>query len=184
MNPWILTRGFCLRVWRGRYATKFLAHGRMKPMASRRVIPELHDKYVKGTEEKAIVQSVQVLICNLTVAVAKGIESGCNRVYINTRALKHIYDKRPSEEYDFLIEHAHQVIKFPEQVYKNKSGKKGSYVFARTIKNKKYLCSIEVVKNTDESLHCEVVTFFRARKEDYLKGYELLWEWKDGNPSS
>ncbi|MDB5188441.1 MAG: hypothetical protein JWM92_39 [Candidatus Nomurabacteria bacterium] len=152
-------------------------------MSHIRIIPELYSKYIKGTAEEAIVQNVQVLVCNLTVVVMKGINSGCNRVYINTRVLKHVYDKRPAEEFDFLIEYVHQVIKFPNQVYKNKTGKKGSYVFVKEIKNKKYLCSIEV-KSVDESVHCEIVTFFRVRKEDYLNGYELLWEWKDGNPSS
>jgi hypothetical protein len=99
--------------------------------------------------------------------------------------LKHVYDKRPAEEFDFMIENIHVLIKYPKYVYLNKSGKKGHYCFVGELKNYKYLCSIEV--KDDESIaasYIEVVTFFRLQKENYLDHYELLWEWKGGAPSS
>ncbi len=150
-----------------------------------RVIPELYKKYVKGTEKGAIVQDVQVLICNLTSAVILGIQANCNRVYISTRVLKHVYDKRPAEEFDFLIDNVHQFIKYPTQIYRNRNGKKGDYCFIGEAKNNKYICSIEIKKDEqDAHSHCEVVTFFRIQKESYLDNYELVWEWKGGAPSS
>lgn len=152
---------------------------------SKKVIPELYEKYVKGTEKQAIVQDVQVILCNLTYAVNSGMGVLCNRVYISTRVLKHIYDKRPAEEFDFLLENVHSVVKYPKQIYLNKSGKKGNFCFVSDLKNKKYICSIEVKKDeNDNHSHCEIVTFFRIQKENYLENYELLWEWKGGKPSS
>jgi hypothetical protein len=102
---------------------------------------------------------------------------------VNTRAIKHAYDKRPAQEYDFLIQHLHQVIKYPDKIYKNKRGKRGSYCFIKQIKNELCFCSIEVLSKDGESEVCEVVTFFTT-DESYLISYELLWEWKDGIPSS
>jgi hypothetical protein len=81
----------------------------------------LHKKYIKGSEKNAIVQIVQAFMCNLTAAVVKGISCPSNKVYISTRVLKHVYDKRPAEEFDFLIENLHLIIKFPDLIFKNKS---------------------------------------------------------------
>lgn len=150
-----------------------------------RVIPELYKKYIRGTEKGVIVQNVQVLICNLTNAVITAVPANCNRVYINTRVLKHVYDKRPAEEFDFLIENVHHIIKYPTQIYLNGDGKKGDLCFVAEIKNYKYLCSVEIKKD-EHSTHsfCEVVTFFRIQKESYLDNYKLIWEWKGGAPSS
>lgn len=148
-----------------------------------RVIPDLHKKYVRGTEKRAIVQFVQIFICHLTVAVVKGTGCICNKVYVSTRVIKHIYDKRPAEEFDFLIENVHLVIKYPDRIYKNKDGKRGSYCFVKNVKNTMCFCSIETVEKDGQPPMCEIVTFFRT-SEAYLKNYELLWEWKVGDPSS
>jgi hypothetical protein len=146
-----------------------------------RVTPDLCDKYIRGTEKGAIVQNVQVFLCSLTSAVIRGISSGCGRVYINTRVLKHVYDKRPAEEFDFLTCNIHTIVKYPDAVYKNKNGKKGDYCFIKELKNMKYMCSVQVVRGDDASAQCEIVTFFRLQKESYLKSYDLLWEWKGGD---
>lgn len=152
---------------------------------SNKIIPELCEKYIRGTEKYAIVQDVQVLLCNLTYAVNSGIGISCNRVYINTRVLKHIYDKRPAEEFDFLIENIHTVVKYPKYVYLNKTGKKGNFCFVSDLNNNLYMCSVELKKDENNNhSHCEAVTFFRIQKENYLENYELLWEWKGGEPSS
>lgn len=147
-------------------------------------IPTLYKQYVHGTERKAIVQMLTVLLCHLTVAVVKGIESNCNKVYISTRVIKHIYDKRPAQEFDFLIENAHTVVKYPDKVYKNKDGKRGSFCFVKKIKNEEWLVSIETMQENNHNTHCEVVTFFRVNGDDYLSSYELLWEWEGGKPPS
>lgn len=151
---------------------------------TKKIVPELVAKYIRGTVKEAIVQNVQVLLCNLTATVAKEINcENCFRVYISTRALKHGYDKRSAEEYDFLIENLHRLVKYPQFIYRNKKAKRGNYIFVKDFKDKKYFCSIELIE-TEQSNHFEVVTFFRLQKESYLFNYDLLWEWEGRQPSS
>lgn len=151
---------------------------------SYKIVPNLYARYVKGTESGAIVQDVQIFLCNLTQAVIKGIDCNCIRVYIGTRALKHVYDKRPAEEFDFLVENVHRIIKYPDRIYRNKGGKRGDFMFVKKLKNESYVCSLQEVLKEDNSRRCEIATFFRLRKDNYLKSYDLLWEWKGGEPSS
>lgn len=151
---------------------------------SYKIIPDLYTKYIRGTENGAIVQDVQVLLCNLTNTVAKGIHSKCSKVYIGSRVLKHVYDKRPAEEFDFLVEHVHHITKYPDSIYRNKNKKKGDFIFVKKLKNKTYVCSLQEMMREEDNRRCEVVTFFRIRKHNYLASYDLLWEWKGGEPSS
>ncbi|MEK7105928.1 MAG: hypothetical protein AAB895_01045, partial [Patescibacteria group bacterium] len=74
----------------------------------------------------------------------------------------------------------HLITKYPDKVYKNKLGKRGEYCLVKSIKNNNYLCSIEVVQGESES-QLEIVTFFRVNDDNYLKNYDLLWEWKGGD---
>ena|SRR3990167_8571557 len=143
------------------------------------VIPELHRKYIRGTEKQAIVQLVQAFLCNLTAAVTAGISCPCTKVYINTRVIKHVYDKRPAQEFDFLVANCHTIVKYPDTIYRNKGNKRGSFAFVKMLKNEKYFCSIELIAK-DETTQCEVATFFRTN-DAYLKNFELLWEWKGGD---
>lgn len=145
----------------------------------------LYSKYIKGTGEGAIVQNVKLFLCVMTRAVLKGVATDCTKVYISTRVLKHAYDKRPAEEFDFLLDNVHAVVKYPDLIYKNRGGKRGDLGFVKTVKNNKYFCSVEQIYNPDgASSHWEIATFFRLRKESYLNSYSLLWEWKGGKPSS
>jgi len=149
---------------------------------------KLHIDYVRNTPKKAIVQMVKVLLCHLPIAVSKGVPMPCNKVYINTRVLKHVYDKRPAEEYDFLIKHIENVTRYPDKVYKNKDGKRGSFCFVKDLKNNKIFVSLEPIinniRNEKMTSYCEVATFFRLNDDSYLTNYKLLWEWKGDNPSS
>jgi len=143
------------------------------------VVSNLYKHYIRGTEKGAIVQLVQVILTSLTVAVSQGLSSSSRKVYISTRVLKHLYDKRPAEEFDFLIHNVHLIVRYPDTVYKNKVGKRGSYCFIKELKNTTYFCSIEEIEK-DGSTALEVATFFRT-DNDYLASYELLWEWKGGD---
>ncbi len=148
------------------------------------ILFHLYKKYIKGSAKKSLVQLIQVQLCHLTVTVTKGLNIKCNRVYLSTRVLKHIYDKRPAEEFDFMLENTFNVVKYPDKIYKNKNGKRGSYCFVKDIKNMKCLVSVETIYDENKNTtHCEVVTFFRV-EDKYLANYELLWEWKGGTPSS
>ena len=140
----------------------------------------MHDRYIKGTQKGAVVQNVQAFLCYLTGAVYKGASMKAMRVYINTRVLKHVYDKRPAQEYDLLITHLHKLVRFPKHVYQNQSSKRGDYLFVRNLRGgkEKYLCSLQYVEDEEKS-RFEVTTFFWLAKENYLNNYKLLWSWED-----
>jgi len=104
---------------------------------------QLHEQYVRGTVEKSIVINITITLCNLSVAVQKGITCNDPKVYLTSRALKHIYDKRPAEEYDALMNFILQAIEFPDRIYQNKNGKRGAYCFVKRILNEDYLVSLE-----------------------------------------
>lgn len=138
----------------------------------------LAKKYVRGTEKKAIVQFVTILLCRLPATVVRAINLETDKVYVNARVIKHAYDKRPAEEFDALIADMFTIVKYPDKIYRNKAGKRGSLCFVKTIKNTLCLCSIESSMR-EETTVLDVVTVFRT-DEDYLARYELLWEWKGG----
>lgn len=146
------------------------------------ILKNIFEKHIRETPEKAIVSDITILLCQLTKKVHLTLEEfliSNDRVYINTRSLKHLYDKKPAEELDCLLKYASAIIRFPDTLYKNKNQKRGDICFVKNIKNENYLCSLE---NQKEGFF--VVTLFRLRKESYLKNFEHLWSWKDGTPSS
>ena len=84
------------------------------------ILKNLYENYIKGTPAKSAVSGRTVFVCHLTNIVVQEIKLD-SRVYITTNCLKHIYDKRPAEEFDFLIDYAHKVVKYPDLIYKNKT---------------------------------------------------------------
>lgn len=145
----------------------------------------LHEKYIAGTLPKAIVVDLTVLLCDLTIATQSELEKhvtidgGTQRVYITTRVLKHLYDAKPAEEYDFIICNLNKIIKKPDAVYKNKNPKRGEVILTKRLNGQLYICSLEKLEQGFMA-----VTAFRIRKESYLSNYKLLWRWKDDTPSS
>lgn len=141
------------------------------------------ERYVKGTPKKAIVTNLTIVLCTLTNQVEKVCEFETSKVHITTRMLKKNYDKRPNEENDILLAYGWKIVRFPDHVYKNKDGKRGHYFLVKRMKNHLYGASIEVEK-TEESYMLYVATMFRIQKDSYLNGYNLIWSWKGGDPSS
>jgi len=145
------------------------------------ILNNLYQKYIKGTQPKIFVTYKVVVLCHLTNQVNKVIldKSGLSRVYISTKMIKHLYDKKPAEEFDFIIDNLHKIIKYPNYIYKNKKEKRGDWCFVKKIKNELYISSLE---REEEIL--EIVTVFRIRKEKYLENFELLWSWEDDRSPS
>ena len=145
------------------------------------ILNNLYQKYIKGTQPKIFVTHKVVVLCHLTNQVNKVIldKSGLSRVYISTKMIKHLYDKKPAEEFDFIIDNLHKIIKYPNYIYKNKKEKRGDWCFVKKIKNELYISSLE---HEEEIL--EIVTVFRIRKEKYLENFELLWSWEDDRSPS
>ena len=145
----------------------------------------LHKKYIASTGEKQLVHLAQILVCNFTHRTQKEGSFSSRKVYINTKILKHLYDKKPAEEYDFIIHNIITIVKFPDHIYQNKDAKRGDILLVKTLKNKKYACSIEKIHSEDlnEDINF-IVTCMRLRKENYLNGYKHIWSWEsDISPS-
>lgn len=150
---------------------------------------------MEHTEEKATVADKRVLFSHLTNAVKEAMRLQTKKVYLSTRVLKHLYDRKPAEEFACIIDHVHLMVRYPDEIYENKQGKRGSFCLVKLINGKKYLCSIEIERYTlgvdketqDEKTSIEeigVATAFRIRDDAYLNGYRLLWSWRGGIPSS
>ena len=140
-----------------------------------RSIVSIHESYIKGTPKGKVVTSATFCFASIKKIISIQIKSELRKVYINTRSLKHLYDKRTAEEFDFITNHLSFIITRPDRLYKNKDGKRGSFCLVKEIENNFYLCSLE---KTDVGF--EIVTCFRT-DEAYLKNCELLWKWKGGN---
>jgi hypothetical protein len=151
-------------------------------------IRHLYKLHIRGTLKNALVVVKTIHICSLTRTVAKAIENESTKTYINTKVIKHLYDKRPAEEFEFLIDNIECIVKYPNHIYRNRDGKRGDFCFVKAIKNEKYIVSIgisEIILDGEKKETANfVATAFRLRKETYLNSYELIWSWKVGNPSS
>lgn len=148
----------------------------------RKVLVELYQNHIYGTPPKTVVTNETTLLCHLTWAVARAISAPTMKVYANTRMLKHLYDSRPAEEFIFIIENLHTVVKYPDHIYENKDSKRGDLCFVKKLKGKRYIASLEIPKEEGGGIF--VATAFRLRKESYLANYKLLWSWRDDHPSS
>ena len=151
---------------------------------AQKVLNKFFEKYIKGTVEKATVVNRKIFLCNLTNAVCTGIKINkkTKKVYITTRAVKHLFDKKPAEEFLFLIENLHKVVKYPDKIYKNKPGKRGEHCLVKKIGNVSYLCSIEIILSSEHNQEIQIATVFRLRDDSYIKKYTLLWSWGDDIP--
>lgn len=147
---------------------------------NKKILNNMHQQYIVGTPPKAVVKDKKILLCCLTNAVMRGSGYEKSPVYVTSRMLKHLYDKRPAEEYDILIKILHKVVKFPNIIFENQAGKRGNKVFLKIYKGQKYLC---VLGKGVEGDNC-IATAFRLRDENYTKKYKELWRWRDDVPSS
>lgn len=148
---------------------------------------KLHELYIHGTAEKAPIVFQATILCNTTNAVVKSVGLKSPKIHITTRMLKHLYDSKPAEEYEFILQNLVSIVRYPDQIYENKEGKRGQFCFVKNIKENNYICSLEVsAEVTEEKTEGMnfVATAFRVRRKGYLRDYKLLWDRKGGEPSS
>jgi len=141
----------------------------------RMTIKSLHRKYIKDTKEKSLVSFNIILITSLKKNVCQKAQIISKNVYLSTVMLKHLYDKKPAEEYDSILRNLVLVLKQPDEIYLNKLQKTGSKCFVKTIEKEKYFLVLE--ENQSEKQN-SVVTMFRIRKESYLNDYVKIWSWE------
>ena len=145
------------------------------------------DQYIQGTQEKAFIIEQTMYLCRLSRKVNKCLRLSSQKIYITTKCLKHLYDRKPAQEFEVILKYINNILELPLEIYSNKQGKAGDYVFVNKIGEERYLAVIEISKGLTETGFIEtnyVVTCFKIRDENYLKSYKLLWSWKDGTPSS
>lgn len=98
-------------------------------------------------------------------------------IYIKSRSLKHVYDKRTAEEFDFILGNYGLLLADPDKIYRNKDQKRGDYCFVRRLEDgREYFCSLELECDLYKKIsNLWLVTVFRIRKVSYLHNYKLLW---------
>lgn len=122
---------------------------------------------IRGTEEKARVVDQTILVCVLTNAVYSSGHFSSQKVYVTTKVIKHLYDRKPAEEFEFILHRLEQLVKYPDHIYENKQGKRGSICFVKQIAKHKHLCSLELSDDTDPDGEIGmnyIVTAFRVRE--------------------
>lgn len=143
-------------------------------------LQKLHKKFIKNTGRSDFVTEVTMFLCNLTHAVKTGVSLDHRKVYLKTSVLKHLYDKRPAQEYDSILDNLHLIVRYPDIIYKNKSSKRGSLCLTKEIDGTKYFAAIEQVP---EELGNQIITLFKVN-DKYLEGFKKIWSWEGGNPPS
>lgn len=174
------------------------------PGDAKKPLREFFEQYVDGTTEKARVPIAQLNLCNLTNIVAARLELDGGKtfsVHVSTRALKHLYDKKPAEEFSCILDGLDEVVRYPMYVYRNKGGKRGTYCVVGAYDGISYICSLEIIVTSSGGLgnvpmgleplggatteiEIQVATAFRKRDEKYLAKCVLLWSREDGTPPS
>jgi hypothetical protein len=150
----------------------------------RNFVWEMHKKYIIGTPEKGMISDGKARVGKIKKIIADLLRCQNRRVYVKTRALKHLYDKKPAEEFDFVIDHLARIIANPDFIYHGRDGRRGNFCFVVEIKESQYIAAMELVEIEDGRQELQIVTAFRMRHERYLNDYELLWSRRDGVSSS
>jgi len=145
-------------------------------------LERIHQKTIQYTIPNTLIKQQTLIICILTEKIANILSVQKQKIYITTKCLKHLYDKKPAAIYDFILLNLKLILKYPTYIYQNKPGKRANICFVKQIKGINFLCALEIVKRKKTKNF--VVTVFPLKKEGYLKGCALIWSWKDGTPSS
>jgi len=137
------------------------------------------ETYVRGTAEGSVVFMATVPIAEIATQLRIFLLCENRKVYLNTRSLKHLYDKKPAEEFDFILDNLESIVRTPDLLFRNKKDKRGDFCLVKDIQERRYLVSVEI-KHFGWEANLQIVTAFRVRGGSYLKGYELLWSRRDG----
>jgi hypothetical protein len=152
----------------------------MKESSHKHTAIFLHDQYIKLSPRQGNIILTETMLCRPTRFTCKHIGDYDSVFYISTQALKHMYDKKPSQEYDFVLHNMHTIVKYPDRIYYNKPGKRGDYLFRKALKT--YDCLV-CVEHDIENQRLSIVTGYFLRKESYLYNYKTLVSWEGGRSS-
>lgn len=144
----------------------------------RKVLHEMHDRFIEGSYKGDLVIIEREKLCSLTKHSSRclGLE-GMGTAFITTRALKHIYEQRTAAEYQLIKDKLFSLVKRPKAIYVNKPGKRGTYCFLGPLRkgDPDFICSVELVAPSE----IEIATIFEYR-DRYFRNCKLLGNWGDG----
>jgi hypothetical protein len=147
-----------------------------------------YHKYIEGTFFHDDVIIKRGILCkikpSLTSIINKYKTCIDGSVFLNTKSLKHIYDRHIYDkcslvDFEIVLNNLTQIIKYPDQIRKNTESKRGDFLFVKNIKGRIYFVSIEVIIEGNMEVVSASVT-----REKYLKKFTLLWSWGAANSPS
>jgi hypothetical protein len=138
--------------------------------------------HILNTPYEARIILRNILVCSISDKLYNHL---CNvrdfsvpDIYISTRSLKHVYDKRPSVAIEYL-DILYDALSQPDLILFGKSSGKADFIFCKKLREDKWLvCPIGIsYKKNKRFLFC--FTFFPAR-QNYIKKSAILWSREDG----
>lgn len=142
------------------------------------------ERFIKNTPRKGYVKDLRINVGSITQKVKSKIKASNLKVYITTKSLKHMYDQRSAQEFDFIINSLTKIIFQPHRIYKNKDGKTGDFCFYYEANSNYYFYVFEVSKFGIYLVSAYRLSSLEEKRKNYLGGYRLLWSWKVDLPSS
>lgn len=153
-------------------------------MSIKRKLWKVHERHIRRTQSDSSVASIIIYIAQIPEEVGRVIGCSQRQVRLHTRMLKHLYDKKPAEEFDFMMDHMEMIVQDPDELYRNKDNKTGNFCLVKNIQERRYIVVIETIAQQTDDEAIWIVTAFRIRDEKYLRNYDLLRSWRDGARSS
>lgn len=141
-------------------------------------------RYIKNTPRKGYVKDLRIKIGEIPHKLRGKIKPHDQRVYITTKSLKHMYDMRSAQEFDFIIRSLETVIINPLRIYNNKEGKSGDKCLYFEIDNNAYFYILDIKPDGIYIVSSYRLSEVLEKRKNYLSGYKLLWSWKVDLPSS
>ncbi len=75
----------------------------MKKSKKTNNLERIHQKTIQYTIPNTLVKQQTLIICILTEKIANILSVQKQKIYITTKCLKHLYDKKPAAIYDFIL---------------------------------------------------------------------------------
>ncbi len=142
------------------------------------------ERYIKNTPRKGYVKELRIMICELPHKLKPKLKLKDTRVYITTKSLKHMYDARSAQEFDFIIKNVESSVAHPLRIYKNKLGKTGDVCLYLEFNNNAYFYILETKSGNAYLVSAYRLSDIEEKRKNYLSGYKLLRSWKVDLPSS
>jgi hypothetical protein len=153
-------------------------------MTAKEKLWRVHEIYIRRTVLEAAIHQITIRVTTIAKTARRAMHCSKKKVYIHSRTLKHLYDKRPAEEFDFLIDHIASILRNPGYLFKNKEGKTGNFCIVKKMGKYHYIVILEIKNKQTQNEEIWIVTAFRLRNGNYIKNYDLLRSWRDDTHSS